>query len=407
MIRFLKAATRVVRQELASGESGWVSLSSSEAISSSGVTSAAGKIVSEKAALNVSAVWACVSKTAQIVSTLPLDLFEKQADGSRVKIENDLSQMVKLSPNTIQTGVEHWEGQEAKKLLSGNAYSEKILLGKRLVGLRPLHNVKPVRISTGFKYRVTEDGRQYDLPAEKVLHMRGFGAGDGLGLSAVSYGANSMGLALAADETAGAVFANGLMASGILKADQSLTEPQRAKLQEMLEAYTGSKKAGKVMALPGVLEFQQLQFNPEDIQMLETRRFSVEDVCRWFGTPPIVIGHASEGQTMWGSGVESIMLSWLTTGINPLLCRNEARFNRDLIPIEKRRRWYFEYNREAMLQMDSVAKGEFLSKMRTSGIMSADEARTKINLPKRGGAADQLIAQTALAPLEKLMTGEK
>lgn len=407
MIRFLKAAARVVKQELAVGESGWVSLWSSEAISSSGVNSAAGKIVSEKAALNVSAVWACVSKTAQVVSTLPLDLYEKQADGSRVKIENDLSDMVKISPNSLQTGVEFWEGLEAKKLLSGNAYSEKLFVGQSLVGLRPLHNVTPVKTSRGFKYRITENGRQYELAAEKVLHMRGFGAGDGMGLSAVSYGANSMGMALAADETAGAVFANGLMASGILKTENTLTEEQRTKLREMLTTYTGSKKAGKVMALEGGLEFQQLQFNPEDIQMLETRRFSVEDVCRWFGTPPIVIGHASEGQTMWGSGVESIMLSWLTTGINPLLCRNEARFNRDLIPIEKRRRWYFEYNREAMLQMDSVAKGEFLSKMRTSGIMSADEARTKINLPKRGGAADQLIAQTALAPLEKLMTGEK
>jgi phage portal protein BeeE len=103
---------------------------------------------------------------------------------------------------------------------------------------------------------------------------------------------------------------------------------------------------------------------------LETRRFQVEDVCRWFGTPPVVIGHAGQGQTMWGSGVEAIMLAWLTLGINPQLRRNEGRIHKDLIPPGKRGRWYVEWNREAMLQMDSKAKGDFLSKMTTTGIMS-------------------------------------
>lgn len=105
---------------------------------------------------------------------------------------------------------------------------------------------------------------------------------------------------------------------------------------------------------------------------------------------------------MWGSGVEAIMLAWLTLGINPQLRRNEARIQKDLIPPGKRGRWYVEWNREAMLQMDSKAKGEFLSKMTTTGIMSRDEGRDKLNLPRRGGAADELTAQTALAPIDKL-----
>ena len=143
--------------------------------------------------------------------------------------------------------------------------------------------------------------------------------------------------------------------------------------------------------------------NPEDAQLLDTRRFSVEDVCRWFGVPPVVVGHAGQGQTMWGSGVEAIMLSWLTLGINPLLKKIENRIGIDLVPVERRRRWFAEFNREAMLQMDSAAKGEFLAKMATSGTMTANERRAKLNLPRHNDpAADELMMQGAMAPLGNL-----
>jgi HK97 family phage portal protein len=154
------------------------------------------------------------------------------------------------------------------------------------------------------------------------------------------------------------------------------------------------------MVLEAGLKWNQVQWDPEDVQLLGTRRFQVEDICRWFGTPPVVIGHASEGQTMWGTGIESIMLSWLRLGINPILRRNEARLNLDAIPPERRGKWFYKYNREAMLEMDSKAKAEFLSRMATSGTMTANERREKLNLPRHDDPlADELLAQTALAPL--------
>ena len=97
------------------------------------------------------------------------------------------------------------------------------------------------------------------------------------------------------------------------------------------------------------------------------------------------------------------MLAWLTLGINPLLRRIEMRAARDLLPQGSRsRRVFLEWNREAMLQMDSKAKAEFLSKMTASGVMTSDESRDKLNLPRRGGAADELRAQVATAPIDLL-----
>ncbi len=408
MIRFFKAAVRGIRQELRAGESGWISLNGSDPWTGGGYSSVAGKTVTPSSALAFSAVWDCVRKTSQVLSTLPLALYEKEDGGTRVKIEEDLSGILAESPNREQTAVEFWEGMTAQQTLRGNACAEKLFLGDRLVGLRPLLNVTPKRNQNGgLEYNVNDRGRISTLPADKVFHLRGFGGGDGLGMSAIKYGANSIGSALAADETAGSVFSNAMMAAGVLTSDQKLNDNQRAQLQALLETFMGSSRAGKTLTLESGLKFQQLQMNPEDAQLLETRRYSVEDVCRWFGVPPIVIGHSAEGQTMWGSGVEAVMLSWLTLGINPLLVKNEARILKDLIPIEKRGRWYAEFNREAMLQMDSKAKGDFLLKMRMAGFMSGDEGRDKLNLPRRGGNSDELVVQTSLGLVDLLGKEDK
>ncbi|MFQ6550494.1 phage portal protein [Aestuariibius sp. 2305UL40-4] len=408
MIRLLKAALRGVRMELAAGESGWIALTGDGMLSTSGRTSNAGPRVSAESVMQLSAAWACVQTTAQLIGALPAAMYRKENDGTRVQIDDNLSAILRRRPNTDQTGLEFWEGMSAHMLLRGNACAERLMVGRRLVGLRPLINAMPKRRSDGrFDYPFYDRGKREVLPPEKVFHLRGFGAGDGLGLSAIKYGTQSFGSALAADETASTVFGGGMMAAGVLEAAQTLAPEQRQQLEGYLNQFVGSKRAGKIMTLEAGLKYQQLQMNPEDAQLLETRRFHIEDICRWFGVPPIIIGHAAEGQTMWGTGVEAIMLAWLTTGINPLLRRIEARIWRDLIPAARKNTDYYEVNREAMLQMDSIAKGGFLSNMTTSGIMSKDEARDKLNLPRRGGAADELFAQTALAPLEELMRGER
>lgn len=403
LLRMMKGALRGVRQELSAGESGWVNVSEVQPFNGVSYSSNAGKMVSATSALSLSAAWACVKGNSELIGSLPVAIYERQSNGSRQRIEPDIAEVLTASPNRGQTAMEFWEAGTGHLLLNGNQYAERLEIGGRLVGLRPLFNVTPKRRDDGlYDYEFSDRGKRYRLPPEKVFHVRGFGGGDGIGMSAIKFGVQSLGSALAADEVSGKVFANGMTPAAILESDQELTPEQRTQLQEMLGAYTSSSKAGKVLVTEAGLKFKPLSMNPEDAQLLETRRFSVEDVCRWFGTPPVVIGHASQGQTMWGSGVEAIMLTWLRMGVNPLLRRIESRIGKDLLPAGRRGRWFIEWNREAMLQMDSTAKSNFLSRMVAAGIMSSDESRDKLNLPRRGGAADELRAQTATAPIDLL-----
>lgn len=372
-----------------------------------GRESAAGKVVTLDSALQSAAFWACVRVNAQAVSSLPGQMFEKKANGSRERVDDPVAEVLAESPNADQTPLEFWESQVAWLLVRGNAYAEKVVSGRTLTALQPLpaSHCWPERTADGeLVYKFSDRGKVETLPRDKVFHIKGFGQGlknRDEGLSVIAYGANSIGAALAASETAGKMFGNSMQTSGILTSDQTLDDGQRAQLQTIMESYVGSSKAGKLMILEAGLKYAPMSLNPDDAQLLETRRFDVEEICRWCGTPPIVIGHSGEGQTMWGSGVEQILLTWLTLGIDPIADRIEARIKKQLIRPTGNRRRYFEFNREALLQMDSKSKAAFLSTNVQNGLMTRNEGRDKLNLPHMTGG-DILTAQTNLAPLDQL-----
>ncbi len=363
-----------------------------------------GKAVTDRSALQLGTVWACVRLNSEAIASLPLQMFERDSSGGRRQIDHPLADILD-SPNSDQTGFEFWQAMAAWIMVRGNAYAEIARMGDRIAALNiiPADRMHVSRDDAAdLRYRFTDRGKAYDLPAESVLHIRGFGMGD-LGLSPVQFGIQTMGAAMATEEAAASFFQNGLMSSGVLKlpADAELTDEQREQLGKLMETYSASNRAGKVVVLEGGLEYQQLSLDPGSTQMLESRRFDVESLCRWFGTPPIIIGHAAQGQTMWGSGVEAILLQWLQTGLNPYLVRIERRIRKQLLAPGERRRVFAEYNREGLLQADSAGKAAFLSTMVQNGLMTRAEGRAKLNLPARA-EADMLTAQTNLAPLDKL-----
>lgn len=368
---------------------------------------ASGKTVTLSSAMTISAVWACIARSAQAMASLPLDVFRKTATGRSAQ-SGWLVDLIGLSPNADQTPVEFWEGMLSWMMATGNAYAEIDRVNDRPSSLLPIPttHVSPFRnkVTGELSYEVRDPGssRTRVLDRSDMFHLRGWGFGGDEGMSPIRWGTQSLGAAMAADEASSGIFGSGMQASGVLKSNQRINPAQRAELQKLLGEFSGSSKAGKTMVLEAGLEFQALSLNPEDAQMLETRRFSIEEVCRWFGVPPVVIGHAAEGQTMWGTGVEQIFLSWMQLGINPVLKKIEQRIRKQLIPLREQRDTYAEFNREAMLQMDSKAKAEFLRAMTTNGIMSRDEARDKLNLERRGGGADDLMVQTAMSPIDML-----
>ena len=166
--------------------------------------------------------------------------------------------------------------------------------------------------------------------------------------------------------------------------------------------FSGSRKTGKVMPLPPGFTFKPLNMSPEDAQLLESRRFNIEEICRWFGVFPILIGHAADGQTMWGSGVEQINLAWLTLYLGPELQRIEQAIEKQLLtPVDRARGFYVEYTVDALLRADSKSRAELISKHSQNGTRTRNELRALDNLPPRPGG-DILTVQSNLVPLDQL-----
>jgi HK97 family phage portal protein len=262
----------------------------------------------------------------------------------------------------------------------------------------------PKRLSDGsIEYRyVGLDGKTRVLKDEKIMHIRGFGTDPLCGLSPLAQGRIVFGAAMAADESASKMFANGMKLGGVLTTDQILQKAQREDIRaDMIAQFSGSVNAGKTMVLEAGMKYQQVSMTPEDAQMLQTRAFNVEEICRWFRVPPFMVGH-TEKTSSWGTGIEQQMIGFLTFTLLPWIKRIEQSINRWLLKANERRVYFAKFNPEGLLRADSAARAAFYSTMTQNGIMDRDECREKENLPKRGGNAAELTVQSNMLPIDKL-----
>jgi len=369
----------------------------------------AGESITPETAMQVSAFWACVKVISQTIGTLPLIVYEKNADGSRKpRPDLPLYPLLHDMPNADATAVEFWEGVAFCLCTCGNFFGEKKFNAQnQLVAIEALNpNWMDVRRGpTGGPKYTYQDPKTNErvIPETSIFHIKGFGTGGMVGLSPITFARQSLSAARAADRAAATIFANGMRPSGwLLYKGGTLTPEQRDQAKKVLiDPMSGVGNTGKTGILEADFDYKQATLSPEDSQMLETRAFNVEDVCRWLGVPPILIGHASAGQTMWGSGVEQILLGWLTLGLRPYLTRVEQSIKRSLILPQDRSRIYAEFSVEGLLRADSAGRAAFYSTMVQNGLMTRNEVRSKENLAAKDGG-DILTVQSNLAPLDGL-----
>lgn len=368
---------------------------------------AAGKPVTPEAALQVSAFWACVKLLAETIATLPLAVYQREADGGRVAaVGHPLSTLLRVSPDGEHTAVEFWEGAVVSLCLHGDAFAEKIRSGGRLIALQALRaDLMTVRRdkSGSLRYDYSDPRGFRTLGESEVWHLRAFGNAGLRGLSPLMYARQTISASIAADEASNKIFANGIRPSAVLQMDTILKPDQRKDIREnVVGPLAGSSNAGGVFVLEAGMKFTPISLSPADSQLLESRRWHVEEICRWFGIPPVLIGHASQGQTMWGTGVEQIVLSWLTLGLRSQLRRIEASVGLHLIEPAERARIYVEFAVEGLLRADSAGRAALYASLAQNGVMDRDEIREKENLNKRGGGAAKLTVQSNLLPIDDL-----
>lgn len=349
--------------------------------------------------LGLSAVWACVNLIAGTIASLPLMVYRTKADGSRdVDREHPLYRVLHDSPNSLQTALDYWEFTGASIELWGNSYARKVKSGDRIVGLIPIMPQAPQVTNLGngrLRYRWTEGGKEFDLTSDDVLHIRGFGGNPLGGMSTLAFGARAFGLALDIDRSARGTFKNGMRPSGVLTFEKFLTPEQRSDVTEALQQkFLGAVNAGRPMVLEGGTKWQQLGINPEDAQMLESRGFSVEEIARFFGVPPFMIGHA-EKSTSWGTGIKEQTLGFQKFTLRRRLKRIEQSLEKQLLsPADRAAGIVIEFNLEGLLRGASDERASFYQSGLQNGWMTINEVRALENLPPvKGGAVPRMQSQ--------------
>ena len=370
-----------------------------------GVNSSSGIVVNEKAMLSLSAVWACARLISETIATLPLSMYEKTTEGKRIATQHPLQFIIHDQPNADSTASVFWESVVAAMLLRGTARCEKLLVGERLVGLLFLapNRLAITRKSDGTcQYNYTdENGKQRVIPSSRIYTIPGFSLDGKNGVSVVSAGANVFGSALSADSAANKTFENGLLPTTYFKMERVLKKEQREEFRESLKEVTGAINAGKSPLLEGGMSADTIGINPNDAQLLESRAFSVEEICRWFRVPPFMVGH-SEKSTSWGTGIEQQMIGFLTFTLAPWLKRIEQSISKDLLSPIDRLRYYPKYSVEGLLRADSAGRSAFYGAMVDRGIFTRDECRELEDRAPMGGNAAVLTVQSAMVPLDDL-----
>ncbi|WP_422146140.1 phage portal protein [Xenorhabdus bovienii] len=368
--------------------------------------SSSGQTVSADKALQLSTVWACVRLISETVSTLPLKIYQSQDDGRELAKNHPVYPILCNRPNLEMTPSRFMLMVVASLCLRGNAFIEKKFIGNKLVALIPLlpQNMNVRRLRNGdIEYTYADStgenqGERRIIPAKNMMHIRGFGI-DGLsGLIPIKTGRDVIGAALSTDESAAKVFENGLQSSGFISANADLTGEQIDGIRQHVKTFTGSKNAGKMMVLPGDLKYHNITMNPEAAQLLQSRAYSVEEICRWFRVPPVMVGHSTK-QSSWASSLEGMNMQFLTNTLRPLLVNIEQEISRCLLDSDSD--YYAEFNVEGLLRADSAGRASYYATALQNAWMSRNEVRRKENLPPIAGG-DIYTVQLNLTPIDLL-----
>lgn len=356
--------------------------------------------VTVDSAMQVSAVWAAVRIISETIGSLPFNLYEITEDGRRVAQDHDLQRVLTRRPNQYQTAVEFWESIGLNLALSGNAYAIKIKSGGRLVGLLPISSAQvETELLDGGRvihtYRTGAEVRVYTN--ESLWHVKLFGNGI-VGMSPLSYARNAVGIAIASDNRVSNVYSNGAKPSGVLTIDRTLTPEQRAQVKNAFKGLEAGND-DRLFVLEAGMNYQQVSMSPQDIQLLDSRRFQIEDIGRFFGVPSILLNQTF-GQSSLGSNVYQILDAFYKLTLRAYLEKIEASILRWLLSDEEEGQYEAEFDFDSLLRVDRLTRMQANREAIHSGQLTPNEARIdEGRVPLPGG--DGLMIQGATVPIDQ------
>ena len=359
--------------------------------------------VNADSSMACSAYTACIRVISDAVSSLPLHLFEKLANGGKRKVsDNPLYRVLHTQPNPWQTAQEFRDWMTGLYLHYGASYAEIRTTAAGRLELWPLHSsrMEVERLEDGslrYKYREPDSNRYTIYRQEQIFCLR-FTTEDGVHpIPTFKMFQNAIGLAQALEAHGSTYFGNGARPGIVLESDNPIPVEAAERLREQWERmHRGADRAFRTAVLPNGVKAHELSGSNEAAQFLETRQYQVIEICRAFRVPPHMIQDLTRSTY---SNIEVQGTEFVQHCLLPHLKRWEAAIARDLI--EDDERYFAEHSVSGLLRGDHASRSAYYVSALTHGWMTVNEVRELENLNPIGPEGDQHFVQMNMTTLEK------
>ena len=350
-----------------------------------------GKAVTERSAMQMTAVYSCVRILAEAVAGLPLHLYRYKEDGGKEKaLDHPLYLLLHDEPNPEMTSFVFRETLMTHLLLWGNAYAQIIRNGKgevialyplmpnRMVVDRDIHGQLYYQYTRSTEEAPTMKGVTVNLPPSDVLHIPGLGFDGLVGYSPIAMAKNAIGMAIACEEYGAKFFANGAAPGGVLEHPGTIKDPQRVR-ESWQSTFGGSGNSNKIAVLEEGMKYTPIGISPEQAQFLETRKFQINEIARIFRVPPHMVGDLEKSSF---SNIEQQSLEFVKYTLEPWLVRWEQSIQRTLFSPEEKKQYFAKFNVEGLLRGDYASRMSGYATARQNGWMSANDIRELENMDR-------------------------
>ena len=350
-----------------------------------GVTGGLDREVTATTAMSVSAVFRAVSLISGTLGTLPLRTLQTRRDGTQERVRSPLDD----PGGDALTPFEWKELAAVCLLLHGNAYAQHIY--SRSGALAGLNLLQPTAVTVeedssrlgGRLYRATlDDGTTREFDATSLTHIPGISLDGVRGVSVISLARLGISAARAGERAAHHQFSSGATVAGLVTPEDEDLDPDEARAvkETVNAAMTGPENAGAIAVINRRLKFQPWMLSAADAQFLQSRTFQIEEIGRWFGVPPHLLGQ-TEKSTSWGTGIEEQNRGLARYTLQPWTTRIEQRLSRLVAGSRK-----VEFDYAQLLAPSPQDEIRLLLEQVNGGLITANEARRIRNLPPIPGS---------------------
>lgn len=356
--------------------------------------------------LHVATVYRCVDLLANSVANLRLQYMRKKGEIFVEDTNSRLHYLLTVQPDTYLSAFDFWRQVVTYMLLKGNAYIVPVYdtITMEIARLALVDPSCVAHDTVHDTYTITDmsAGISGTFDEGEVIHIKNYTRDGKIGISTLTYAATTLSIASTGNAETLSRFENGGNVRGIVSNDTSVRgfgEYQDDQLEETAKDLDGKFRTGqRIVSVPGQVQFSPLSLSSTDMQFLETRKFTVREICRFFGVHPSFVYDDTSNNY---KSAEMANVAFLSNTLNPILRKIENELHRKLVAPTLCCKRRFEFDRRDLYACDLDSRVKYQASTIAAGIYTVNEWRRAENKePIKGG--DLVLVSANLKSIDEV-----